>query len=432
MVVRFLRWLGKNLGTLLVAFLLALAVWVSAVLSADPNVERDLARPVPIEYVGKDPGLKVMGNVPGEVNLTLMAPQSVWEELDKQVDSVSAWVDLSNLGPGEFEVPVQVQIRQSLVRRVNQDPEKLQILLESLVSQSLPVTLVISGEPPLGYKSENPQLDPSSVTISGPVSQVSKVKEARILMNIDGATQTITQTLTIVPVDENSRTVTGIAVSPNSITVTQPVNLLGGYRNVIVKVVTEGNVASGYRLTNYFVSPSSVIVFSSDPRLVNALPGYIETQSLDLTNTDDDFEALLELNLPAGVSAVTDSKVLVQVSIAAIESSMTISLPVEMIGLAPGLEGQVAPATVDVIIAGPVPVLNDLKPSDIRVKVDLAGYGVGVHQVIPEVDFLPNRVQKVSILPATVEVTVVNMATPTLPSATPATPTPSPVLTRNP
>jgi len=432
MVVRFLRWLGKNLGTLLVAFLLALAVWVSAVLSADPNVERDLARPVPIEYVGKDPGLKVMGNVPGEVNLTLMAPQSVWEELDKQVDSVSAWVDLSNLGPGEFEVPVQVQIRQSLVRRVNQDPEKLQILLESLVSQSLPVTLVISGEPPMGYKSENPQLDPSSVTISGPVSQVSKVKEARILMNIDGATQTITQTLTIVPVDENSRTVTGIAVSPNSITVTQPVNLLGGYRNVIVKVVTEGNVASGYRLTNYFVSPSSVIVFSSDPRLVNALPGYIETQSLDLTNTDDDFEALLELNLPAGVSAVTDSKVLVQVSIAAIESSMTISLPVEMIGLAPGLEGQVAPATVDVIIAGPVPVLNDLKPSDIRVKVDLAGYGVGAHQVIPEVDFLPNRVQKVSILPATVEVTVVNMATPTLPSATPATPTPSPVPTRNP
>ena len=432
MVVRFLRWLGKNLGTLLVAFLLALAVWVSAVLSADPNVERDLARPVPIEFVGKDPGLKVMGNVPGEVNLTLMAPQSVWEELDNQADSVSAWVDLSNLGPGEFEVPVQVQIRQSLVRLVNQNPEKLQILLESLVSQSLPVTLVVCGEPPLGYKAEIPQLDPSSVTISGPVSQVSKVKEARLLMNIDGATQTITQTLTIVPVDENSRTVTGIAVSPNSITVTQPVNLLGGYRNVIVKVVTEGNVASGYRLTNYFVSPSSVIVFSSDPRLVNALPGYIETQSLDLTNTDDDFEALLELNLPAGVSAVTDSKVLVQVSIAAIESSMTISLPVEVIGLAPGLEGQVAPATVDVIIAGPVPVLNDLKPTDIRVKVDLADYGVGVYQVIPEVDFLPNRVQKVSILPATVEVTVVNMATPTLPSATPAPPTPSPVLTRNP
>jgi hypothetical protein len=129
---------------------------------------------------------------------------------------------------------------------------------------------------------------------------------------------------------------------------------------------------------------------------------------------------------------VGDSKVLVQVSIAAIESSMTISLPVEMIGLAPGLEGEVSPAAVDVIIAGPVPVLNDLKPNDIRVKVDLTGYGTGIHQIIPEVDFLPAQVQVVSILPATVEVTVTNAPTSTPPQTGPATPTPSLVPTRNP
>ena len=258
------------------------------------------------------------------------------------------------------------------------------------------------------------------------------MKEAVASINIEGANQTITQTVTIIPVDENGKTITGISVSPTLIVVTQPVNLLGGYRNVIVKVVTQGNVANGYRLTNYFVSPSSVIVFSSDPRLVNALPGYVETQPLDLTNADDDFEALLDLNLPDGVSVVTDSKVLVQVSIAAIESSMTISLPVEMIGLEPGLEGQIAPGTVDVIIAGPVPVLNDLKPNDIRVVVDLSGYGVGVHQVIPVINFLPNRVQKVSILPATVEVTIRNLPTATPTPAVSVTPTPSPIATRLP
>jgi len=432
MVVRFIRWLGKNLGTLLLAFLLALVVWVSAVLSADPNVERELGRSVPIEFIGKDPGLKVMSNAQSSVTLTLMAPQSVWNELDLQADSVSAWVDLSNLGPGEYELPVQVQIQQKLVRLVRQDPQKLQVVLETLVSQSFPVTLVVSGEPPLGYKAETPKVDPAAVTISGPVSQVSKVKEARALLNIVGISQSITQTVTVTPLDEAGKTIAGITVSPNTVTVTQPVNLLGGYRNVIVKVVTTGNVASGYRLTNYFVSPSSVIVFSSDPKLVNDLPGYVETQPLDLTNADDDFESLLELNLPAGVSVVTDSKVLVQVSIAAIESSMTISLPVEITGLAPGLEGQIAPVTVDVIIAGPVPILNNLKPNDIRVKVDLNGYSVGVYQIIPEVDFLPSRVQKVSILPATVEVTVVNAPTPTPTRSVPTTPTPSPVPTRIP
>jgi YbbR domain-containing protein len=432
MFVRFLRWIGKNLGTLLLAFLLALAVWVSAVLSADPNVERPLDRAITVEFIGKDPGLKIMGNVVNDIQLTLIAPRSVWEQLDSQPDSISVWVDLTNLGPGKYELPVQVQIHLGLVRLVKQDPEVLQIELESLVSETLPVTLVVSGKPPLGYTADNPQLDPATVTISGPVSLVTKVVEARAQINIEGAVQTITQTVSIVPLDEDGRTVTGITLSPTMVKVNQPVDLLGGYRNVIVKVVTAGNVTSGYRLTNYFVSPSSVIVFSSDPRLVNALPGYVETQVLDLTGADDDFEALLELNLPAGVSVVTDSKVLVQVSIAAIESSMTISLPVEITGLDPGLEAQVAPAIVDVIIAGPVPVLNNLKPTDVRVKVDLSDYGIGVHQLIPEVDFLPERVQKVSILPATVEVSIVSAATATPPTGTPAVPILTPVPTRNP
>ena len=150
-------------------------------------------------------------------------------------------------------------------------------------------------------------------------------------------------------------------MSPDTVTVTQPITLLGGYRYVIVRPVSVGQVASGYRLTNIFVSPVGIVVFSSDPELVNNLPGYVETQPIDLTGKTDDFETLVDLNLPEGVSVVGDPKVLVQVSIAAIESSLSISLPVEVIGLAPGLE-VISPATVDVILSGPVPVLNTLGP----------------------------------------------------------------------
>ena len=59
------------------------------------------------------------------------------------------------------------------------------------------------------------------------------------------------------------------------------------------------------------------------------------------------------------------------------------------------------------------PVLRELKAGDIRVKVDLSGFGVGTHQLIPIVDFLPARVQKVSMLPTTVEVTIVYAPTTT-------------------
>jgi YbbR domain-containing protein len=124
---------------------------------------------------------------------------------------------------------------------------------------------------------------------------------------------------------------------------------------------------------------------------------------------------------------------LVQVSIAAIESSLAISLPVEVIGLDPGLEASAIPAIVDVILSGPVPILNTLGPTDVRVVVDLTGYDVGTYQFIPDVNILPVRVQKVSMLPSTVEITITIAPTPTQ-SGTPngtvtplrtATPTPT-------
>jgi YbbR domain-containing protein len=77
-----------------------------------------------------------------------------------------------------------------------------------------------------------------------------------------------------------------------------------------------------------------------------------------------------------------------------------------------------SPSSVDVILNGPVPLLNNLKPSDIRVKVDLSGFSEGIFQIIPVVDFLPPKVQKVSVLPTTVEVTIQALPTPT-PNITP-------------
>ncbi len=410
--MKILRWLAKNVGTLLIAFTMAVIVWVSAVIASDPNEEHILARSVPIEIIGQDPGLQIMSEIPQNVTLVLRAPSSVWTQLNNNQEAVSAWVDLSNLGPGVHDVAVQVQITPRLVRLIRQDPESLIINLDPIVSQVFPVNLVVQGEPPVGYQAQIPTLDPSEVTVTGPESLVSTVKEARVRVDVTNETQTIFKEETPLLLDSEGRVVRELTISPDTVTITQPITLLGGYRYVIVRPVSVGQVASGYRLTNIFVSPVGKIVFSSDPELVNNLPGYVETQPIDLTGKEDDFETLVELNLPAGISVVGDPKVLVQVSIAAIESSLAISLPVEVIGLDPGLEAIVAPTTIDVILSGPVPVLNTLEPADVRVVVDLSGYEAGTYQLIPEVNILPEQVEKVSMLPATVEVTITVAPTP--------------------
>jgi hypothetical protein len=76
-----LRWLGGNFRTFLLALTLAVVVWISAVNSSDPDLTQLYPRPIPLEVVGQDPGLVQAGEIPDEIQLTLRAPESVWEAL---------------------------------------------------------------------------------------------------------------------------------------------------------------------------------------------------------------------------------------------------------------------------------------------------------------------------------------------------------------
>ena len=235
----------------------------------------------------------------------------------------------------------------------------------------------------------------------------------------------INKSLPVEVLDQNGQAVEGLSLSPREVQVTLPISQQGGYRDLAVKVVVQGQVAGGYRLTDLSVFPPVVTVFSSDPNVVSALPGVVETQPLDLRNASEDITTRLDLNLPEGVSVVGEQTVLIQAGISPIESSLTLSNEVvQVVGLPPGLTAQVLPATVDVIISGPLPLLDTLTRQDIRVTVDLTGLAAGTHQLTPRVEILIADVIVESILPGTVEVTLVSSGTP-YPLPTPS-PTPTP------
>lgn len=408
-----LRWLGRNLSTLLLAFVLAVIVWVSAVVAADPNEERVYSRGVTLEVIGKDPALLITESVTNQVRLTLNAPRSIWTELNANPDYVRAWIDLAGLGKGEHMVEVKTQILITPVRVVKVEPVEVRVVLEPQLTRTLNVTLQVTGEPALGYRKGTIELTPESVMISGPESLVNQVDRIVAAIDISGASETIQRNLPLQVLGVDGATVSGVDYSPATIQFTQPINLLGGYRNVAVKVITIGEVADGYWLTNISVVPPNVTVFSSNPRLVNELPGFVETNPLDLTSLSDDVDIRATLNLPEGVSLAGVESVLVRLSIAAREGSLPISLPLEMIGLSPEFDATLSPETVDVLLTGPLPILNNLNPAGLRIAVNLTGFELGIYQIVPVVDLLPSQVVVASLLPEVVEVTIAPAPTPT-------------------
>jgi YbbR domain-containing protein len=424
MTMPFLRTVFKYLPSLLFAFALSVAVWISAVTSADPVEERVFPRPVTVELIGQDPGLVLSSDLPQPVTLTLSAPRSIWDRLASDQVAVRAMVDLSGLKAGKATVPVQVQVGIRPVELVAFTPRTYSLALDLLSSRSLPIHLSRIGEPAIGFQAETPALSQMTVEINGPKSAVDQVVEVRAVLTISQAQETLNRLLTLQAVDENGVMINGVNLAPQQVSVTQVITQRGGYRNVVVKVVPQGTVVNGYRLTNITVSPAAVTVFSSDPTLVNNLPGFVETALLNLVNVKEDFDIRLSLNLPKGISVVGDQMVMVQVGVAAIEGSLTFTNNrVEMVGLPEGLSAKVSPEMVDVILSGPLPVLDTLRSENLRVYVDLSGVDkVGTYQRSPQVELRVNDLQVQSILPATIEITITVAATPT-PTPT-VTPTP--------
>jgi YbbR domain-containing protein len=407
MMFSSLRAFLKYLPSLLMAFALAVAVWISAVTAADPNEERVYARPVTLEVIGQDPTLVVVSTTAAPISLTLSAPRSVHERMLNEQVAVRAIADYSGLGVGTHTVPVQIQVGVRPVGIVSYSPQVVSITLEKLSRQVLPVRLVKVGEVAVGFQSESPVLSETEATITGAESAVSQVVEVKAVLELNLVNESFIRTLPLQAVNSVGQVVTGVTLIPDKITVNQVVTQRGGYRNVVVRVSPVGKIANGYRLTNITVSPPAITVFSSDPKAVNDLPGYVETAPLDLTGVNDDFDVRLQLNLPQGISVVGAQTVLVQVAVSTIEGSVTLpNLKVEVSGLKEGLAGTTSPETVVVILSGPLPVLENLKPENLRVYVDMTDQRLGTYQRTPKVELRISGITVESILPESLEVVV--------------------------
>jgi YbbR domain-containing protein len=436
MVVKIVRRIWDNLGTLILAFLLAMAVWISAVIDSDPNKEQYFPGDVTLEIIEEDLNLIRYGAVPEDVRVRIHAPESIWNLLMSVQGAVQAVVDFSGLGPGEYIVPVRIDIDPSFtpVQLIEFSPSEIEITLEALISKEFTIRSIVEGEPALGFHLDQRSISQSRVIISGPQSLVEQVDEVQAELNLNNARESITEEITLRPVDASGNRVVGITLEPESVVISQIILQTGGYRDLAVSFQTTGEPAAGYRVTGVSVSPQIVTVFSSDPSLVDEFPGFVHTYVLDLTGANDDIETRLGLDLPDGVSVVGEQQsVLVLVSIKAIEGSTTMTLPVEVIGLSAGFEAEISPQNVAVFLSGPLIVLEGLVEGDVRIFVDLTDLEIGTYQLVPTEEILPDRVVIDSMSPAVIEVNITIKPTPTI-TPTPETlpdqfPTSSPIAT---
>lgn len=402
-----IRKLLNFLPTLMTALALAIIVWVSSVTASDPNQTITYETPIKLEILGQNPDLVITHQQVQGVTLTLKAPRSVHARLSNDLSLISANINLSGLEAGDHILTPEVIVDLRPAQVVEVSPASVELSLEKVASKSMPVSLIQTGSLPVGFQIRDTRLSQSESKLVGPESLVQTVVEVAATINVSELTSSISRTLDLKPLNDAGVVVDGVVLSPNRVEVNIDVEQLVGYRNVFVKIVTNGSVAQGYHLTSIVVNPPTLTVYASDPDLIRSMPAYIETEPVNLNGAQQSFESRVGLQLPEGIVVIGDQSAMVSVGVEAIyNSTQILGVPVTAINLAGGLQAKLSPQTVDVYISGPMNLLENIGTASVHVTLDLSGLTEGTYQLSPQVELDRPELRLDSTLPGLIEVVI--------------------------
>jgi YbbR domain-containing protein len=397
------RWFANNVGLMVLALILAVLVWALASLQQDPILENSV--PAPVVVMGQlSPNETLSAStLPPTVTVRIRAPQSVFESLG--ANGVQVPVNLSQLGVGEHIVLLTPTINGSPSMLLSSRPNTATVTIEQVSEAAFPVRVSLIGTPSIGYRTLTPVVDPKQVQVTATQQLISQVASIDAMVTIDNVRTSLDQTVRLVARDGDGNILSGINIAPDAASVKVPMEQLSNYRDLAVRVQLSGEPAPGYAITNIAYQPQVVTVFG--PRdAIQHLPGFIETLEMSVRDATQDVEQRVGLNVPPNVSLVSDNQsVLVQVRVEPQLGARTVSRRPSVIGVSPPHTATVSPPAIDIVLSGPLPLLNTLAEDDIRVVVDAANLGTGVHQVPPDV-LRPEGIVVQSVLPATVQVEI--------------------------
>ncbi|HEY6040652.1 MAG TPA: CdaR family protein, partial [Anaerolineae bacterium] len=399
-----IRTLISQLASFALALFFALVVWVVATNEQNPNRQDYLAQALPVEIINRADNLVVYKQSVDTVRVQIRATEATWQNI--RSTSFHATVDVGGRSGGTFRLPVQITSTDPQVTIIDSDPREVQVQLEPVTQATFTVRVQILDEPPVGFETRPPTVTPDRVRVSGPKVLLDQVTDAVAVIAIRGDKSPIDRDTGVVIQDAKGIQIQGLTLTPGTVKVQLPIAQRVGYKEVAIRPVMKGNVASGYWISNVTVEPNTATLVGP-PDALGKIAGFIETQPIDVTDAGSFIIKRATITLPDGVTLLRDGgDITVRVTIDPLRGGQTIRRKIRLVNLAPTLRAKVSPDTVEVILSGPLPVLQALSANDVDLIVDLTGIGAGTVQLKPAAQLVPSALKVESVVPDTVEVVI--------------------------
>ncbi len=398
------RWISHNLSLFAISLLLAFFFWAVATEAEDPTRIDTFGGPITIELRGLQDGMTTYGSENATARVEIRAPRSVWDQL--RAEDIDAYVDLTSVGTGTVEVPIQVELESGPADITGITPERIELVIEPVAEKEVPVQVVIQGTPAIGFSVENPEIAPQSVRVVGPESLVEQVNRVQVAVSVEGRQGSVRSDYQPLAVDEDGASVENVETAPRSVTVNVPVTQLGFFRDIPVTAgPLVGQPAPGYRISNLEFVPPAVKV--SGRREVVQGVNFLQTEPINLQGITQTLTTSVTLQMVQGLSVIQPSQpvVTVTVTVEIIRSGITLEITPTIRALSPALTASVGPESVVVILSGPLDIMESLQPSDVQVILDLSGLGTGEYTIVPMI-VVPDQVDVENVIPEAVPIQI--------------------------
>lgn len=187
------KFFSKNLLLKAFSLVFAFLLWLVVVNQLDPVTNQTIYNvPITIENENyfSDRNQYVTVSSELSVNVTVSGRRSVVEKLT--AEDFTATVDYMEVEPSEGRGQIRCVSTNRSVTIQDLSQSYIQLSVEDMVSQELTIEVQTEGTPAEGYLVvENDSYvvaEPSSVTITGPESQVSVIQSAIVTIDVEGAT----------------------------------------------------------------------------------------------------------------------------------------------------------------------------------------------------------------------------------------------------
>lgn len=361
----------------LLSIVAAFGLWLYVITAVSPEYE-DTFSDISVELKNDTPlhdrNLMVLMDKLPTVTLKLSGNRSDLSKLNS--GNIKLQVDLSRIyEAGEQEVAYTIRYPDNMPSNsfeiLSQDPGVVKLNIVERTSVTVPIQGMAFNQVADGYiaDKENLTMSADSVTLTGPASVVNKIKMARVMIDLKGKDESISQEYPLEFLDENGSKVE-IGEHVVSSVEAVHVNLKIEFSKVIDLVVnvipgggaTADNTKVKLNYNSITVSGSKHLLDQLQSLQINIDLGMIEESVEDMP---------IVVKLPEGVTNVTGN-VLATIDMPKLKTKMLNVTHFVAQSVASGLQAEFITKSLEVTLRGDPGKIDQLTAGDIVVVVDFS------------------------------------------------------------